>query len=146
MRVTILVLAVNSTLFQFLRSYMLFSSRLFLCALAFTLLQIFVWQQVTSRHFSALCFFCFIFALYNTRPHLCVQPCKQGEWGEWVHFPYVSPPFGFWRYSQLGCVTQNAKWTLPWNFFRDISLLKMLNALYLTSESIFTPCTHAQRG
>ena len=33
-----------------------------------------------------------------TRPHLCMQPCKQGEWGEWVHLPCVTPGFqGYWK-------------------------------------------------
>jgi len=46
--------------------------------------------------------------MHNTRPLLCMQPCKQGEWGERVHLPCGSP-LGFESIqSKLGCVTQNA--------------------------------------
>ena len=93
-----LVLAVYPPCFNFYVVTRSYSSRPFLCAIAFTLIQIFVQQQVIHC----------MYDMHNTRPHPCMQPCKQGEWGEQVHLPHGSP-FGFWRYSRLGCVTQNAK-------------------------------------
>ena len=32
-----------------------------------------------------------VYGMHNTRPHPCMQPFKQGEWGEWVHLPRGSP-------------------------------------------------------
>ena len=32
-----------------------------------------------------------MYNMHNTRPHLCMQPCKQGEWGEQVHLTRESP-------------------------------------------------------
>ena len=51
-----------------------------------------VQQQII--HFTSQPFVSFLQCMYNmhnTRPHPCMQPCKQGEWGERVHLLHGSP-------------------------------------------------------
>ena len=60
-----------------------------------------VYQCCASLVSRPLCPFfhrCIVCTTCTNWLHPCMQPCKQGEWGEQVHFPRGTP-FGFWRYS-----------------------------------------------
>jgi len=88
--------------------------------LDFTLQQIF-WCAVASYVTSLLNPLFFVSSLHciynmdNTRPHLCMQPCKQDEWRERVHLPHGS----LWGFQ---CDCQSL----------DVSL-KMLNDFQLST-------------
>ena len=65
------------------------------CMLAFTLLKIIVCSNklcpFTSQPFVS--FLHCMYNMHNTRPNLCMQPCKQDEWGERVLSMWVTLGF-----------------------------------------------------